>query len=76
MQFCNLKKQYQDLKPEIDNAIAQVLEHGMYIGGPEVGELEKKCADYTGAEYAIACSSGTDALCSPLWPMTLLTVIM
>lgn len=35
----------------------------MYIGGPEVGELEKKkCADYTGAEYAIACSSGTDAL--------------
>lgn len=41
MQFCNLKKQYNDLKPEIDNAIAQVLEHGFYVGGPEVGELEK-----------------------------------
>ncbi|XOB66317.1 DegT/DnrJ/EryC1/StrS family aminotransferase [Deferribacteres bacterium DY0037] len=62
MQFCNLKKQYQELKPEIDNAIAQVLEHGMYVGGPEVGELEKKCTDFTGAKFAKACSSGTDAL--------------
>lgn len=62
MQFCNLKKQYQELKPEIDNAIAQVLEHGMYVGGPEVGELEKRCTEYTGASYAKACSSGTDAL--------------
>jgi UDP-2-acetamido-2-deoxy-ribo-hexuluronate aminotransferase len=62
MQFCNLKQQYQELKPEIDNAIAQVLEHGMYIGGPEVAELEKKCTDFTGSSYAKACSSGTDAL--------------
>jgi len=62
MQFCNLKKQYNDLKPEIDNAIAQVLEHGFYVGGPEVGELEKKCTEFTGAKFAKACSSGTDAL--------------
>jgi UDP-2-acetamido-2-deoxy-ribo-hexuluronate aminotransferase len=62
MQFCNLKKQYLDLKPEIDNAIAMVLDHGIYVGGPEVGELEKKCAEFTGAKFAKACSSGTDAL--------------
>lgn len=62
MQFCNLKNQYQELKPEIDKAMSAVLEHGMYVGGPEVGELEKKCADFTGAKYAKAVSSGTDAL--------------
>lgn len=62
MQFCNLKKQYQDLKSDIDNAIAEVLEHGMYVGGPEVGEIEKKCTAFTGAKFAKACSSGTDAL--------------
>jgi UDP-2-acetamido-2-deoxy-ribo-hexuluronate aminotransferase len=62
MQFCNLKQQYNELKPEIDNAIAQVLVHGMYIGGPEVAELEKRCAEYVGVKHAIACSSGTDAL--------------
>jgi len=62
MQFCNLKKQYQDLKPEIDNAIAKVLDHGFYVGGPEVAELEKKCVEFTGAKFAKACSSGTDAL--------------
>ena len=62
MQFCNLKKQYNDLKPEIDNAIAQVLEHGFYVGGPEVAELEKRCAEFTGTKFAKAVSSGTDAL--------------
>lgn len=62
MQFCNLKKQYQELKPGIDEAIAKVLEHGMYIGGPEVGELEGKCSGFAGTKYAKACSSGTDAL--------------
>jgi len=62
MQFCNLKKQYQELKPEIDNAIAQVLDHGFYIGGPEVGQIENSCAEYVGVDHAIACSSGTDAL--------------
>jgi len=62
MQFCNLKQQYKELKPEIDNAIGQVLEHGFYVGGPEVGELEKRCTGFTGAGYAKACSSGTDAL--------------
>lgn len=62
MQFCNLKKQYQELKPEIDSAIAEVLEHGFYVGGPEVGQLESRCAEFTGAKYAKACSSGTDAL--------------
>jgi len=62
MQFCNLKKQYSDLKPDIDNAIAKVLEHGFYVGGPEVSELEKKCTEFTGAKFAKACSSGTDAL--------------
>jgi len=62
MQFCNLKQQYSELKPEIDNAVAQVLMHGMYVGGPEVAEIEKRCAEYAGVKYAKACSSGTDAL--------------
>ncbi|MGE4318944.1 MAG: DegT/DnrJ/EryC1/StrS family aminotransferase [Deferribacterales bacterium] len=62
MQFCNLKQQYTELKDGIDANIAKVLEHGLYIGGPEVTELEKKCAEFVGVKYAKACSSGTDAL--------------
>lgn len=62
MQFCNLKQQYDELKTGIDANIAKVLGHGLYIGGPEVAELEKKCAEFVGVKYAKACSSGTDAL--------------
>ena len=60
--FIDLKAQYQALKHEIDARIHKVLDHGQYILGPEVAELEDKLAQYTGAKHCITVSSGTDAL--------------
>lgn len=62
MEFCDLKSQYQRLKAEIDAGIQRVLDHGQYILGPEVAELEEKLAAYTGAKYCITVANGTDAL--------------
>ena len=62
MEFCDLKTQYQRLKAEIDAGIQRVLDHGQYILGPEVAELEEKLAAYTGAKYCISVANGTDAL--------------
>tara|TARA_B100002052_G_scaffold298370_1_gene331669 strand:- start:1642 stop:2766 length:1125 start_codon:yes stop_codon:yes gene_type:complete len=62
MQFIDLKKQYQILKNDIQINIDKVLEHGQYIMGPEVSQLEKKLAKYAGSKYCLSCSSGTDAL--------------
>lgn len=64
--FIDLKTQYKALKPQIDARIQAVLEHGAFINGPEVVECEKKLAEFTGAKYALACASGTDALVIPL----------
>jgi UDP-2-acetamido-2-deoxy-ribo-hexuluronate aminotransferase len=60
--FIDLKTQYQALKPQIQARIDAVLEHGQYIMGPEVKELEDKLAAYTGAKHCITCASGTEAL--------------
>ncbi|GAB5462383.1 DegT/DnrJ/EryC1/StrS family aminotransferase [Hoeflea alexandrii] len=62
MQFIDLKTQYQLLKSEIDAGIHRVLEHGQYILGPEVAELEEKLAAYVGAKHCITVANGTDAL--------------
>lgn len=62
MNFIDLKTQYQELKAEIDAGIARVLDHGQYILGPEVAELEEKLAAYTGAKHCISVANGTDAL--------------
>jgi UDP-2-acetamido-2-deoxy-ribo-hexuluronate aminotransferase len=62
MEFIDLKSQYQKLKPQIDAAIQRVLDHGQYILGPEVAELEEKLVEYTGAKYCITVANGTDAL--------------
>ncbi len=62
MEFIDLKAQYRVLKSDIDARIAKVLEHGQYILGPEVTELEERLADYTGAAYCISVANGTDAL--------------
>lgn len=64
--FIDLKTQYQALKENIDSRIHKVLEHGAYINGPEVVELEKKMVEFTGAKTALACANGTDALLIPL----------
>jgi UDP-2-acetamido-2-deoxy-ribo-hexuluronate aminotransferase len=60
--FIDLKTQYQALKPQIQARINAVLEHGQYIMGPEVKELESKLAAFTGAKHCITCASGTEAL--------------
>lgn len=60
--FIDLKTQYQALKPQIQERINRVLEHGQYIMGPEVAELEEKLANYVGVKHCIAVSSGTDSL--------------
>ncbi|GKT21333.1 DegT/DnrJ/EryC1/StrS family aminotransferase [Acidovorax sp. SUPP3334] len=62
MEFTDLKTQYQKLRPDIDARIQKVLEHGQYILGPEVHELEERLAAYTGAKYCITVANGTDAL--------------
>lgn len=62
MEFIDLKTQYQRLKTQIDAGIQRVLDHGQYILGPEVAELEEKLAAYTGAKYCITVANGTDAL--------------
>jgi len=57
-----LKEQQNLIKNDIDKSISNVLEHGQYIMGPEVKQLEETLAKYIGCTYAIGCSSGTDAL--------------
>lgn len=60
--FIDLKAQYRALQPKIQDRINTVLEHGQYIMGPEVKELEERLAAYTGAKYCITVASGTEAL--------------
>jgi len=62
MQFIDLQAQYQLLKTKIDARIHGVLDHGQYIMGPEVQELEEQLASYVGVKHAITCANGTDAL--------------
>ena len=62
MHFIDLAAQYQHLKTKIDKRIKTVLDHGEYIMGPEVIELESKLANYVGVKHAITCANGTDAL--------------
>jgi len=60
--FVDLAAQYQSLKEEIDAGIQRVLDHGRFIMGPEVAELEAALCDFAGCKHAISCASGTDAL--------------
>ncbi|MEA9601195.1 DegT/DnrJ/EryC1/StrS family aminotransferase [Polynucleobacter sp. MG-28-Ekke-A2] len=62
MPFIDLKAQYEALKPQIQERINRVLEHGQYIMGPEVRELEERLEQYTGAKHCITVASGTEAL--------------
>ena len=62
MQFRDLQKQYEVLKPQIDTAIMSVCEKGDFISGHAVRELEQKLADYVGVKHCITCANGTDAL--------------
>jgi UDP-2-acetamido-2-deoxy-ribo-hexuluronate aminotransferase len=62
MDFIDLKSQYRRIKPSVDERIARVLEHGQYILGPEVLELERVLAEFVGTKHCVAASSGTDTL--------------
>ncbi|MBA3771225.1 MAG: DegT/DnrJ/EryC1/StrS family aminotransferase [Ramlibacter sp.] len=62
MEFIDLKSQYRAIKTSVDARIQKVLDHGQYIMGPEVAEMEQKLAAYTGAKHCISCASGTEAL--------------
>ena len=69
MQFIDLAKQQSFIREKLEKGIRKVLDHGKYIMGREVKELEEKLADYVGARHCITCSSGTDALLMPLMAM-------
>lgn len=58
----DLKREYSEIKPEIDEAIAGVLAHTQFILGPEVKSFEEKLAQYCNAGFGVGCASGTDAL--------------
>ncbi len=69
--FIDLKAQYAALKTRIDARIHAVLDHGQYIMGPEVKELETKLAAYVGSKHCITVSSGTEALLIALMALDL-----
>lgn len=62
MDFIDLKTQYERLREPINARIQAVLDHGQFILGPEVAELEDALATFTGSGYCISAASGTDAL--------------
>ena len=62
IQMYDPKREYQSHKKEIDDSIQNILNHGLFINGPEVKALEPALAEFTGAKHAITCSNGTDAL--------------
>lgn len=62
MQFRDLKKQYQTLKPQMDEAVTRVMTDANFISGAQVGQLEKRLAEYVGVKHCISCGNGTDAL--------------
>lgn len=64
--FIDLKAQFRELEDEIRSGIDRVLEHGRFIMGPEIHELETELARFAGVKHVISCASGTDALLMPL----------
>src|SRR3546814_14439557 len=62
MQFNDLGAQMARIRPQVDAGIARVLDHGKFILGPEVAELEEHLAAFVGVPHCISCANGTDAL--------------
>ena len=60
--FIDLKTQQALIRADVDDRISKVLDHGAYIMGPEVKELESELANWSRAKHVISCASGTDAL--------------
>jgi hypothetical protein len=66
MQFVDLKRQYEEYKSEIDEAMQAVIDGTRFINGEEVKLLEAELSEFSGAKHSIGCASGTDALLVPL----------
>src|SRR5688572_9969221 len=62
MEFIDLKEQYRRYKTDVDARIHRVLDHGHFIMGPEIAEVEQVLAKYVGATHALTVASGTDSL--------------
>ena len=62
MDFIDLKTQQKLIRNNIDERISNVLNHGQYIQGPEIKELENELSIFSKSKYVLCCSSGTDAL--------------
>jgi UDP-2-acetamido-2-deoxy-ribo-hexuluronate aminotransferase len=62
IEFIDLKSQYADLAESINRRIQQVLNHGQFIMGPEVRELEQALERYSGSGHCVSVASGTEAL--------------
>ena len=62
MQFRDLKKQYEVLKTQIDQAVMDVISSTQFISGLQVKELEEKLAEFVGVKNCITCANGTDAI--------------
>ena len=60
--FIDLAAQQKRIRTKLEAAMLRVLDHGTYIMGPEVKELEKQLSAFCGASYTLTCSNGTDAL--------------
>ncbi|MEM9710174.1 MAG: DegT/DnrJ/EryC1/StrS family aminotransferase [Pseudomonadota bacterium] len=61
-QFIDIERQRAACEPAMTQGILAVLDHGRFVSGPEVAELESKLAAYLGVKHAVACANGTDAL--------------
>lgn len=71
MQFRDLKKQYEVLKPSIDTAIQEVIANASFISGPQVAELEQQLAAFAERKHCITCGNGTDALSMALMALNI-----
>lgn len=67
--FFDIQTQKEKIRKMVEKRFSDILNHGKFIMGPEVYELEEKLADYTGVKNVISCSSGTDAILIPLLAM-------
>ena len=71
IQFIDLKAQQARIRDRVEERFSRILDHGAYINGPEVRELEDALCAFTGCEKALAVSNGTDALVIPMMAMEL-----
>ena len=66
MKFIDLDAQQKSIRAKLENRLLAVLDHGKYVMGPEIFDLEEKLAKYVGVKHCVTCASGTDALLIPL----------